>query len=268
MKKLEELKELVKKGCITHAGCFHADDVFSTALLKICFKDDFKSISRVNVVPEDFDGLVFDIGRGEYDHHQDDVELHESGIKFASFGLLCRDIIPELFGYYVYNKLSQFIEDIDEQDNYGKLSRTDEFNPVSTLIKDFNPIWDDDSSADECFNEAVKFAKTILINKIAKAQSSELAIDLVEQAPTIAGKVLILDRFVPWKDSTSEDIIYCINPSLRGGWSLTTKDSYTNPLPKEWLTDKPEGMIFIHNGLFTCSFETKEQAIKAAETLL
>ena len=50
----------------THGGKFHADDVFSAALL-LHFNPQL-TIQRGNRVPEDFDGIVFDIGRGEYDH--------------------------------------------------------------------------------------------------------------------------------------------------------------------------------------------------------
>ena len=44
----------------THAGKFHADDVFATALLQI-LRPDIK-ITRGFVVPDDFDGIVYDIG--------------------------------------------------------------------------------------------------------------------------------------------------------------------------------------------------------------
>ena len=52
----------------THAGKFHADDVFATALLQI-LRPDIK-ITRGFVVPDDFDGIVYDIGFGMFDHHQ------------------------------------------------------------------------------------------------------------------------------------------------------------------------------------------------------
>ena len=52
----------------THAGKFHADDVFATALLQI-LRPDIK-ITRGFVVPDDFDGIVYDIGFGMFDHHR------------------------------------------------------------------------------------------------------------------------------------------------------------------------------------------------------
>ena len=53
----------------THAGKFHADDVFATALLQI-LRPDIK-ITRGFTVPDDFDGIVYDIGFGMFDHHQE-----------------------------------------------------------------------------------------------------------------------------------------------------------------------------------------------------
>ena len=44
----------------THAGKFHADDVFATALLQI-LRPDIK-ITRGFVVPDGFDGIVYDVG--------------------------------------------------------------------------------------------------------------------------------------------------------------------------------------------------------------
>ena len=45
----------------THGGKFHADDVFSTALLQILRPDI--QVTRGFVVPDDFDGIVYEIGR-------------------------------------------------------------------------------------------------------------------------------------------------------------------------------------------------------------
>ena len=43
----------------THGGKFHADDVFSTALLQILRPDI--QVTRGFVVPDDFDGIVYDL---------------------------------------------------------------------------------------------------------------------------------------------------------------------------------------------------------------
>ena len=57
------MQNLPDKG-FTHGGKFHADDVFSAALL--LYLNPESQITRGNKVPEEYDGIVFDIGRGEY----------------------------------------------------------------------------------------------------------------------------------------------------------------------------------------------------------
>ena len=74
---LEQIKKKNAKA-FTHSGKFHADDVFSYALL--LYLNPAITITRGNKVPKDFDGIVFDIGRGKYDHHQKDSRIRENGI--------------------------------------------------------------------------------------------------------------------------------------------------------------------------------------------
>ena len=70
----------------THSGKFHADDVFSAALL--LYLNPEITILRGNRVPEEFAGIVFDIGRGRYDHHQKDSRVRENGIAFSGRNLV------------------------------------------------------------------------------------------------------------------------------------------------------------------------------------
>ena len=79
---IERVKNI--KVALTHAGKFHADDVFGAAFLKI-INPDIKII-RSNSVPNDFEGIVFDIGMGKFDHHMADNEVRECGIPYAAFG--------------------------------------------------------------------------------------------------------------------------------------------------------------------------------------
>lgn len=53
---------------ITHAGKFHADDVFSAALLRL-LRPGIR-IRRVLRIPDGYSGLAFDIGWGPFDHIQ------------------------------------------------------------------------------------------------------------------------------------------------------------------------------------------------------
>ena len=69
----------------THGGKFHADDVFATALLMIV-RPDIK-VTRGFVVPDGFDGIVYDVGCGMFDHHQEPRESRPNGVPYAAFGV-------------------------------------------------------------------------------------------------------------------------------------------------------------------------------------
>ena len=72
------LNEIRKKDAkaFTHGGKFHADDVFSAALL--LYLNPEIQISRGNQVPEDFDGIVFD-SRKEAKRDTELKKLEEMG---------------------------------------------------------------------------------------------------------------------------------------------------------------------------------------------
>ena len=80
----------------THGGKFHADDVFSTALLQIVRPDI--QVTRGFVVPDDFDGIVYDVGGGMFDHHQEPRETRPNGVPYAAFGLLWQVLGAQLVG--------------------------------------------------------------------------------------------------------------------------------------------------------------------------
>ncbi|MDO4467860.1 MAG: MYG1 family protein [Bacillota bacterium] len=261
MDKVLEIQEKVKHGVLTHSGNFHADDVFSTAILELVFGKI--KVTRHFEVPEGYPGLVFDIGRGEFDHHQEEKEYYEDGIPYASFGKLCKVIIPHHYGNEVYKELLPFIKDVDEHDNTGKIQRYGEAHQISILISDFNPNWNSKKDRDEAFLEAKEFAKKILVNKIDKILGELEAQKLLEQTPVENG-CLILEQFLPWKDyAKNNNIRAAIYPSMRGGYSIMVTDSDVWKLPEEWMTNKPEGMNFIHTGLFISQFDTKENALEA-----
>ncbi len=91
----------------THSGKFHADDVFSSALL--LYLNPEITILRGNKVPEDFDGIIFDIGRGRYDHHQKDSRIRENGIPYAAFGLLWEELGTEILGKSLLLSLTKLL---------------------------------------------------------------------------------------------------------------------------------------------------------------
>ena len=94
---IEVVKDFELAKFVTHAGKFHADEVFGTVLLEKIFKD----ISLIRLPEVDAfnldDKLVFDIGGGKFDHHQFGGNgARGNGIKYAAFGLLWREYGKEL----------------------------------------------------------------------------------------------------------------------------------------------------------------------------
>ena len=157
---LEQIK-MQDAAAFTHGGKFHADDVFSSALL-LYFNPKI-TITRGNKIPEDFKGIVFDIGRGKYDHHQRDSRVRENGVPYAAFGLLWEELGAEILGEELAVKFDEsFVQPLDRNDNTG------EKNELATLIGNFNPSWDVENGENEAFSRAVQTAGMILVNMFEK----------------------------------------------------------------------------------------------------
>ena len=289
---MSNLSEQIKQNnatAFTHSGKFHADDVFSSALL--LYLNPEIRIIRGNKVPEDFDGIVFDIGRGRYDHHQKDSRIRENGIPYAAFGLLWEELGAEILGEELAQKFDEsFVQPLDNNDNTG------EKNELATLIGNFNPTWDAQGGNDEAFFQAVSVAGMILENKFERYLGNERADKRVEeileehQKAILSGekskeeaRILILPEFVPCQKRLSEtDIAFVIFPSNRGGYCIQPQKkeyslNYKCSFPVEWLGLENEELAaatglpsagFCHKGGFLMTTGTLEDAVKACEISL
>lgn len=289
---MSNLSEQIKQNnatAFTHSGKFHADDVFSSALL--LYLNPEIRIIRGNKVPEDFDGIVFDIGRGRYDHHQKDSRIRENGIPYAAFGLLWEELGAEILGEELAQKFDEsFVQPLDNNDNTG------EKNELATLIGNFNPTWDAQGGNDEAFFQAVSVAGMILENKFERYLGNERADKRVEevleehQKAILSGekskeeaRILILPEFVPCQKRLSEtDIAFVIFPSNRGGYCIQPQKkeyslNYKCSFPVEWLGLENEELSaatglpsagFCHKGGFLMTTGTLEDAVKACEISL
>lgn len=270
-----EKKQINIERGFTHGGGFHADDVFSSALLRIL--NPQIEILRGNVVPEEFDGIVYDIGRGKFDHHQQQKLYRENGIPYAAFGLLWKEFGGLLLTDAEAEAFDKdFIQQMDLSDNTG------EYHELSQVISDFNPSWDEKTPLDERFLEAVDFAQTILKNRIQKILSKRKAQEEVTKImDEQEGPVLVMDRFYPWKEVVcASDKLYVIFPSVRGGYMIQAvpKSADTIELkkafPVEWRGKTKEELkeitgiesfTFCHMSGFICSADRIEDAKKVAQ---
>lgn len=259
----------------THGAKFHSDDVFATALLRILNPDIV--IQRGFEVPPDFDGIVYDIGRGRFDHHQEDKEVRENGVPYAAFGLLWREFGAVLVGEEAAMRFDEhFVQPLDESDNTGC------DNMLAEIISKYNPGWDSEESVEEAFYRAVAVAEEILSNHIRYVKGIERAASLVQEAMLQSdGKVLILPCFAPWKEMViGSSYQYVIYPSNRGGYGIqgvpVSKEdqSLVCDMPSEWWGKTAEELVamtgvqgfnFCHPTGFLASTDTLEEAKEIAE---
>lgn len=272
----------------THASVFHADDVFSAALLTtINPAIDIQRVLSVQDIVNDDSVIIFDIGGGEYDHHQKDKALRsmEDGyytdkatgevkaFPYCSFGLLWRDygrlLCPNPKAWKKVDR--DLVLPIDKADN-GVFGST-----LASAIGQFNPAWNNDAmDQDECFTLAQSVARTILHNYIERANAEAEAEAAILKSQVIDGNILVLDQYMPWQATVVEqmpEILYIVFPSQRGGYNVQTVPvsggSFTprKGFPTEWLgnPDSSLGMYFCHPGNFLLSCNEKDQAIRCAQ---
>lgn len=285
------MKTFTYKRGITHAGVFHADDVFSAALLRMMYPAI--SFERVQKVPADVpeDTIVFDIGFGKYDHHQKDAKVRDNGIKYAAFGLLWQD-----FGKFFVSEENvsvfdaNFVQSIDATDNGG------EMNAMYQAVASFNPNWDDNfQDMDDAFYDAVDFAEDILHREILRMKSVDQANDAVRKAYLSSeklssdpednaspGDIVVLKNYMPWQNVLCPlNTKFVIFPSARGGYSSQAVPYIAGgrdlkvPFPEEWAGAPREtlqavvpGMTFCHPGRFLISTEDLDSAINACKKAL
>ena len=283
------LKEQILKkdaSAWTHNGKFHADDVFSAALL--LYLNPEIRIFRGNRVPEDFAGIVFDIGRGRYDHHQKDSRIRENGIPYAAFGLLWEELGADILGEELAEKFDEsFVQPLDDNDNTG------EKNELASLIGSFNPAWDSEDNNDEAFFQAVSVAGMILDHKFERYLGNERADQRVNELlkakeeqsleNTEDSRILVLPEFVPCQKRLSEtQIAFVIFPSNRGGYCIQPQKkeysmNYKCSFPSEWLGLEGEELVqatglesssFCHKGGFLMTMGTLEDALEACRISL
>lgn len=290
---LEQIKKPNAKA-FTHSGKFHADDVFSSALL--LYLNPQITIIRGNRVPEEYDGIVFDIGRGRYDHHQRDSRVRENGVPYAAFGLLWEELGDKILGGTLAQRFDEeFVQPLDNNDNTG------EKNELASLIGNFNPVWDETEAADGVTEEerdrglsvgflrAVQVAGMVLENKFARYRADARADEKINQVLAMQetqggdARILVLPEFVPCQKRLKEtDIAFVIFPSNRGGYCIQPQKkpdsmNYKCSFPKQWLgleneeLQKATGLAsagFCHKGGFLMTVGDEADAIRACEISL
>lgn len=290
-----ELTEKDKATFLTHRGTMHADEVFSTAFLSFLFNVKLARVGEITKEDRERDVIIYDIGYGKFDHHQEDAKVRENGIKYASFGLL--------FDYYAKDLLESLgVEDIDtvkkaiEQDFIIGIDAIDngvfpsidapyKVKTTSDLIKLFNPSYKSGQDENEQFLKAVDVARIILSLEIERIIGKEKAkVKVLEEIKKQTGPILVFDEYLPYEEvllntSEAKDILFVMFPSNRGGYAINTVPTdITNRtdrllFPKEWAgksgieLEKETGItgsLFCHVNRFLTTAKDKDTAYKLA----
>ena len=248
-------------------------------------------------MPEEYDGIVFDIGRGRYDHHQRDSRVRENGVPYAAFGLLWEELGGEILGGTLAQRFDEeFVQPLDNNDNTG------EKNELATLIGNFNPVWDETEAADGVTEEerdrglSVGFLRG---RAGGRDVSSKISSHVIAQMRARMRKSI---RYLPcrrhrvgmrvfWccrnlfrvrRRLKETDIAFVIFPSNRGGYCIQPQKkpdsmNYKCSFPKQWLGLENEELQaatglasagFCHKGGFLMTVGDEADAIRACEISL
>jgi len=256
---------------VTHSGTFHADDVLSTVILskylggtitveriKNFSEFDERSIQRREAIIK-HPVIVYDIGGGKYDHHQEGGNgTRENGIPYSSAGLVWKDFGIKLLSKtfpnnsdwvnnYILNFVDQnLIQGIDAYDNNVLPSLDFPTQPMnfSEIIQNFNPRWDNQSEdSDAAFIQAVSCAEVIFDKLIQTALSKATTQEMVESSINSATNgIMVFDQSIgleEWEEAffssinkKANEIMYAVIPVCKTEyrvWCIPEKQHSKNP---------------------------------------
>ncbi|MDB5194392.1 MAG: metal-dependent protein hydrolase [Parcubacteria group bacterium] len=284
---------------VTHDSKFHADDIFAVATLVSLYPDATIVRSREQTKIDGADivvdtGLVYDPEKRRFDHHQPGgAGSHESGVPYASFGLVWKEYGERLAGDVEAARIveDKLVTPVDAIDNGVALStplfgEIDEYR-LDDLFGSFVDYTKGDGQIDESFSKLVLFAKDIIQNEIRSASLRLKARAEVERAYNEAPdkRVIVLEHSMPWMDTLLEkpEPLYVIFEVAEGKWYVRgippARHSFDvkKPFPESWGGKSGEeleaasgvkGAVFAHKGLYLAGADSKEAALALAQIAL
>lgn len=299
---LKVVNRIEDANCITHSGTMHADEVFASAFLEMYLDNIF--VFRTNDV--DFTKvnermIVYDVGRGKFDHHQADALKRENGITYCAFGLLWKEYGKDFLKKYgidyvdeVWNGIDKdLVEYIDADDNgfFPKVEAVYKIKTLPGIIKIFNPSYNSDEDETSQFERACSLAKMILEEEIlyinGKVIANKKLLDELENVSSDA-KYVVLDRYLPYEDTILGDdrfdnLLFVAYPSNRGGYAIKVVPksiddrSARQDFPEEWaglvgkeleLVSGIKGLKFCHSARFLVSCDSLDTVYAVFEKIL
>lgn len=278
-----------------HDGSFHADDVFSVAILSLYLKKPLKIFRTRDPKVLDKMDYVLDVGKvyspkdKKFDHHQEGwSEKRENGIIYATAGLLWKEYGENICGSReVSDRIDKkIIQVIDAEDNGMDIYKNifDDVSPycLSDCIFAFNQTWTEkDSNTLKIFEKLVVEVIKILEREIKKASDYLISKEKIKEIyeKTEDKRILILDNNYSWRENVMSypEPLYVIFKDKN--WNVVavnvcgSKFKNRLDLPESWAGKEGEDLVkitgvsdavFCHNGRFFCVSKSKEGAIALA----
>ncbi len=231
-KNIKLTNELDRANCVTHSGKFHVDEVISTIFLSKII--DRVVLMRVATTENKIlkDKIVYDIGYGEFDHHQKNRNgQRKNGIYYSSIGLLWKKFgkkyleklgtryINEIFEYMD----SELIQYIDATDNMQIEYLENKISP--DFIKLCNPQWNENISEDEAFMNAIKLAdefwEIYIKHAIAEVEAIKIILNKIDKSKDC---YIIFDKEMPYRKAIkfvkNNKVKYIVFKSRREGYDI------------------------------------------------
>ncbi|MCX7710575.1 MAG: MYG1 family protein [Clostridia bacterium] len=288
-------KELKRVG--THNGRFHADETMATAILQEIFDIELVRTRDMEVL-KTLD-LIYDVGDGEFDHHQVDKEYRETGVPYAACGLIWRKFGRDVIRFrepsleedaveYIFQHIdAMLMEGIDASDNGMRTgSVVVPLMNIPSIIAEFNPPWDSEKLEDEAFMDAVKVASALLNNmlnqQLSIIKARKYVFDAYKNRPR--PELLVLERSYPWTQALSEidvenEVLFVIYPRDNQYLIQTIRRNDgmrgdRKKLPEAWAGKRDEELgnvigiddaIFCHSARFIAGAGSMESIMKMAD---
>jgi uncharacterized UPF0160 family protein len=286
----------------THPGTFHADDVFAIAVLGLVH-GPLEVVRTRDAATQDGCDIRVDVGgrsdpaTGDYDHHQKGgAGERPNGIRYASFGLVWREVGERLAGGADAARAidERLVQGVDANDTGQTISEAlvDDVRPmtVSGVVAAMNPSWDEQLTAeqeDARFAEAVALATGIVERELAGAAAFARAQQLVRDAIGRAGdpRVIELDRNMPWREAVvtgAPEALFVLYPKS-DGWGMQAvplelgQFANRRDLPAEWAGLSGDELaavtgvadaVFCHSSRFYVSARSREGIAELARRAL
>ncbi len=295
---------LVKKvRVVTHDGKFHADDVFSVAVLDILYRGQIKVIRTRAEKYFTKGDIVLDVsmksdGDKYFDHHQQGgAGERPNGIPYASFGLIWKKFGKALVSSdEVFKRFDRkMVQVIDADDNGKKIfTSTDPVTirlyGIPEIIDAYNPLAAGEPSPsdyDQNFAVAVEFAKVCIKNELRKIEDTvkgeTQAIQDWQRSDDQRYVVLTSMRSFGEAFINKPQVLYAISEREKGKWAVSAlrlgPGDYTprKPLPEAWAGKRDKeleqvtgvkGAVFCHRGRFMAATDSKDAALALVKLAL